>query len=352
MRKYPLDHSKPEGIAPAWKDRPVRATRRAQFWVPSERFVLGDKTYQRGPLFVSWEAPETVTKPYPIVLIHGGAMQGTEWMDTPDGRPGWAQRLVEEGYAVYTLDRPTQGRSPFSTEVIGEMGPAFTYQEGEEVFFPAKVADKHTQFPIDPADDEALGAFIAAFGPLPVDIELWQTMDADRIAKLLDRIGPAILFTHSASGSDGWLVADRRPQLVAGIVSVEPMGPPFGHTPNIGALSWGLTAASITYDPPKASSGEAKSADPASLRIPALQGVPVAVVSGEVSAQAAYAPKMVAFLHNAGAEVELLHLPDFGILGNGHGLIYEKNSDEALQPVLRWMEEHITQPNAEAEERV
>ena len=44
------------------------------------------------------------------------------------------------------------------------------------------------------------------------------------------------------------------------------------------------------------------------------------------------------FLLQAGAAAEHLHLPDFGIHGNGHGLIYEKNSDQALEPVLRWLE--------------
>ncbi len=339
MRKFALGNSSTEARSP-WSDRPVRSSRRGQFWIPSERFEAGGKTYQRGPLFVSWEAPERSPRAFPIVLIHGGAMQGTEWMDTPDGRPGWAQRLVEQGYVVFTVDRPTQGRSPFSPELIGEMGPAFTYEEGEEVFFPAKAAAKHTQFPVDPKDDQALDAFIAAFGPLPADIELWQTLDADRIAKLLDRIGPAVLFTHSASGSDGWLIADRRPQLVAAIVSVEPMGPPFGHTPNIGTLSWGLTAAPLSFDPPQASPESARAADPASLRVPTLTGIPVAIVSSETSAQSAYAPKMVDFLLHAGASAELLHLPDFGVLGNGHGLIYEKNSDEALQPILQWLEKN------------
>ena len=340
-RAIPLDVDKAQAAA-FWTDRPVRPSRRGQFWVPSDRFKADGKTYQRGPLFVSWEAPEAVTHPFPIVLIHGGAMQGTEWLDTPGGRPGWAQRLVEQGYAVLTVDRPTQGRSPFSPELIGEMGPPFAYEEGEEVFFPAKAASTHTQFPLDPKQDaEALDAYIAAFGPLPADIALWQTMDADRIAKLLDRIGPAILFTHSASGSDGWLIADRRPQLVAVIVSVEPMGPPFGHTPGIGTLSWGLTGAPLTYEPPQPSPESAKTADPASLRVPALAGIPVAIVSSETSVQSTYAPKMVEFLVHAGAAAELLHLPDFGVLGNGHGLIYEKNSDEALAPVLRWLEKQV-----------
>ncbi len=54
------------------------------------------------------------------------------------------------------------------------------------------------------------------------------------------------------------------------------------------------------------------------------------------------APAIVAFLVAAGAAVMRLHLPDHGIRGNGHGLIYEKNSDEPLQPVLRWMAAHAS----------
>ena len=292
-------------------------------------------------MFVAWEAPERSPKPYPIVLVHGGALQGTEWMDTPDGRPGWAQRLVEAGYAVFVVDRPGHGRSPYNPDVLGPMTPQFAYEEGETVFFPMKTADKHTQWPLDSQDASALDAFIAPFGPLPADIAAWQEMDADRLARLLDRIGPAVIMTHSASGSDGWLVADRRPNLVKAIVTIEPMGPAFANTQNIGELSWGLTAAPITYDPPRASPEEARTADPAALRIPALTDMPIVLVSGEVSPQAGYAPQIRDFLANAGATVDLLHLPDLGIHGNGHGLIYERNSDEALQPVLRWLDEHI-----------
>ena len=168
-------------------------------------------------------------------------------------------------------------------------------------------------------------------------------MDADRLAGLLDRIGSAVIVTHSASGSDGWLAADRRPGLVIAIVSVEPMGPAFASTPNIGTLDWGLTAAPITFDPPRATAAEVRAADPFSLRIPALAGLPVAVVTGETSVQSRFAPAIVAFLNTAGAAAELLHLPDYGIFGNGHGLIYEKNSDTALQPVLGWLAAHAGQ---------
>ena len=62
------------------------------------------------------------------------------------------------------------------------------------------------------------------------------------------------------------------------------------------------------------------------------------MVASETSAQSEYAPEMVAFLQRAGARAELLDLAALGIRGNGHGLIYELNSDEALQPVLAWLD--------------
>lgn len=324
-----------------WAATPARTSRRGHFWITGDRVTVDGKTFQRGPMFVAWEAPERVTQRHPVVLVHGGLLQGTEWLDTPDGRPGWAQRLVEAGYAVLVVDRPGHGRSPYHPDVIGAMAEPFSYEEGRHVFFPPEAAEAQTQWPFARDDDDALDAFIAPFGGLPADLAASQEMDTDRLARLLDRIGPAIVVTHSASGPDGWLLADRRPGLVAAVVSVEPMGPPFSTTPGIGSLEWGLTAAPVSFDPPRADAEEVRAADPATLRIPALTGLPVAVVTGETAVFATYAPAIVDFLRTAGAAAEHLHLPDHGVLGNGHGLIYETNSDEALQPVLRWLDTHV-----------
>ena len=325
---------------PFWAGTPARTVRRGHFWVPGERVERDGKTYQRGPMFAEWEAPERVTRPHPIVLVHGGGFQGTEWLDTPDGRPGWAQRLVEAGYATVVVDRPGHGRSPLHTDIVGPMGPPFSYEGGRKIYFPPDPSAKHTQWPFAPDDAAAMDDFIAGYGPLPADLAASEDMDADRLARLLDRIGPAILLTHSASGPSGWLAADRRPGLVVAVVSVEPMGPPFADIPNIGRLSWGLTASPLTFDPPRTSPREVRDADPATLRLPALDGLPIAVVTGDTSAFAPASPPIVELLRVGGAAAELLHLPDHGVTGNGHGLIYERNSDAALQPVLAWLERH------------
>lgn len=323
-----------------WADTPTRTVRRGHLWIAGDRIALNGLTYQRGPLFAEWEAPEVVTRPWPIVLVHGGGYQGTEWLDTPDGRPGWAQRLVEAGYPVVIVDRPGQGRSPFHVDTIGPMGPPFAYETGRAIYFPVDGGPTHTQWPFDPADEAAMDEFIAGYGPLPADLALSQDMEADRLTRLLDRIGPAILLTHSASGPVGWLVADRRPGLVRAIVAVEPMGPPFADISNIGTLAWGLTATPLAYDPPVSSPEEVRAAAPGMLRLPALAGLPIVAVTAEASAFAAASAPAIERLREAGAAAELLHLPDHGVRGNGHGLIYEKNSDEALQPVLRWLDRH------------
>ena len=54
----------------------------------ARRFVGGQQMY------VEYMIPAQVRHPFPMVLVHGGGGQGTDWMGTPDGRPGWFQILV------------------------------------------------------------------------------------------------------------------------------------------------------------------------------------------------------------------------------------------------------------------
>jgi 3-hydroxyisobutyrate dehydrogenase-like beta-hydroxyacid dehydrogenase/pimeloyl-ACP methyl ester carboxylesterase len=334
--------SRPSVIATSrapWHTKAATTSRRGSFWVTGERLEREGKHYQKGPMFVEWESPEVVTRRYPIVLVHGGTFQATEWFDTPDGRPGWAQRFVEAGYVVFCVDRPGHGRSPYHCEIMGPMGPAFSYERAQQVYFPEGGGE--TQWPFAADNDAAFDAFIAGYGPMPADLAATQSMDAERLAQLLDRVGKAIIVTHSASGPDGWLLADRRPDHIAAIVAVEPMGPVFGDTPGIGSLDWGLTAAPMTFDPPRASAREVRAADPSTLQIPALKGIPVALLTGETSKFATFASSMAAFLQTAGARVDHLDLPALGIHGNGHGLIYERNSDEVFDLVSGWLSESL-----------
>ncbi len=349
------------GRAPHEQPGEPVTSRRGFFWVGVERRPAQSGTVAFGQMYVQWEAPEDVRHPYPIVLVHGGGGQGTDYLGTPDGRPGWATNLVQEGYAVYVVDRPGHGRSPFHPDVLGPMGPPSTYELFPLVFAnplegPGShpTAHLHTQWPGEPEiGDPTVDQFIAGTGPMLRDFAAAHALEQSRMAELLDRIGPAILVTHSAGGPAAWLAADARPELVKALVAIETMGPPFTQHPIGFSLVWGLAASPLTYDPVAADPSELQlesheppepgappmilQAEPA-RRLPNLARVPIAVVTSPASAFVHFDRHTVEFLRQAGCEVDLVRLADFGVEGNGHGIMLEKNSRETLRLILDWLD--------------
>ena len=129
-------------------------------------------------------------------------------------------------------------------------------------------AHLHTQWPgKGEPGDPAFDQFYASQVPSIENFTLQQTLNRDAIVALLEKIGPAILLTHSQSGAFGWPVADARVDLVKAIIAVEPNGPPFFNVDNVPAPEWfrdapvqarpwGITAVHLTYDPPVSNASE------------------------------------------------------------------------------------------------
>lgn len=343
-------------------EAPLTTSRRGFFWVGVERAEREFGTVARGPMFVQWEAPESPRSAPPIVLIHGGGGQGTDWLGTPDGRPGWAPQLVEEGYTVCVVDRPGHGRSPLSPDVLGPVSPPLPYEVADWLFAPGAetppahpTAALHTQWPgPGGADDPAVDQLMASMGPMIADTAEAQELEQARGVELLERIGPAVLISHSAGGPLGWLIADARPDLVEAIVAVEPLGPPFLENGAGGlSLPWGLTAAPLTFDPQASDpsdlelvtlEGGPPDAPPVRLqadpprRLPNLSKVPIALVSGEASPFVHFDQVTLGFLQQGGCDVDLIRLADHGVHGNGHGMMFERNNREVLGVLLDWIE--------------
>jgi hypothetical protein len=84
---------------------------RGFFYVGGQYVGEPGKEIMRGQIYVEMVAPKEVRRPYPLVLIHGNAQTSTNWMGTPDGRKGWADFFVEQGYIVYMVEQPMRGRS-------------------------------------------------------------------------------------------------------------------------------------------------------------------------------------------------------------------------------------------------
>ena len=355
---------------------PLMIAKQGYFFVGGKYFEAQDGRFMSGQMYVEFEIPAKVTHRYPIVMFSGGGQSGLNYAGTPDGREGWMQYFLRQGYAVYVLDQPSRARSPHQPDVgplsrngVDAVQQRFTAPEHSNLWPQATL---HTQWPgTGVAGDPVFDQFFAQNYPSLASFPRQQELNRDAGAALLDRIGPAILLTHSQSATFGWLVADARPSFVKAIVAMEPSGPPAYDTVQKGAPDWfedgalskpyGLTAPPLAYDPPVNNSTELKfvrqsepdapnlvrcwaQAEPARTLVN-LQKIPMLVVQAEASYHAAYDHCTVAYLRQAGVStVRFVRLADVGIKGNGHMLMLEKNNLEIAEVAAKWLRDSVDKP--------
>lgn len=77
--------------------------RREYFYAGGQYVPQNSSTISHGQLYVEHLVPENVTQPLPLLIIHGHGMTGTNFLNTPDGRLGWADHFMSKGYEVYRL---------------------------------------------------------------------------------------------------------------------------------------------------------------------------------------------------------------------------------------------------------
>ncbi|MEG3062210.1 MAG: alpha/beta fold hydrolase [Comamonas sp.] len=276
------------------------------------------------PVYADIVAAQPGAHKPPIVMVHGGFHNGTAYLATPDGREGWAPLFARRGHDVYVMDWPGHGRSPSST----------------------------------------------AFNEL-------STVDVGRsLGALLQEIGPAIVFAHSAGGPIAWWVAENFREHVVAVVGLAPGAPanlvpalptepaadPGGHAIYAPADRPAFVDrdfirkfwANSPRFPPQAFEVYARSIGPESPRIlnerfnigasglylqhpQGLAGLPMLVLTGDHDPRHPMDTDgpLAAFL---GAD--FVWLPDRGILGNGHMLMIEDNSAQIAALVADWLDEH------------
>jgi pimeloyl-ACP methyl ester carboxylesterase len=321
-------------------------------------------------MFVEYQVPAGRVHRYPLVMVHGGSNTGAVYAGTPDDREGWREYFVRAGYTVYVVDAPTAGRSAYDPATDGPLEQAppgarermFTRPEQFGLWPQARL---HNQFPGsglpgDPIYEQSAEASV----PSVANQQRLDEINRDALAALLDRIGPAVILTHSRSGPYGWLLADARPGLVKGIIAIEPNGPAFRNQPSQVAQAppsatdraWGISYARLTFDPPTADPSDLgpQQAPPEApdligcwqmggprRKLVNLIGVPVLIVTSEAGYHAQYDQCTSEFLTAAGVRNEHVRLETRGIHGNGHLMMSEKNNLEIAALIEHWLAAHV-----------
>lgn len=55
---------------------------------------------------------------WPVIMVHGSGHTGKTYDTTPDGRDGWKQHFLRNGYSVYVVDQVGRARSGWNTAPI------------------------------------------------------------------------------------------------------------------------------------------------------------------------------------------------------------------------------------------
>jgi pimeloyl-ACP methyl ester carboxylesterase len=286
----------------------------ANFGQPDPTWIPGQIVINQ--MFVRYQVPAQRKYSLPVIMMHGGGHFGKTYETTPDGREGWGTYFVRKGFAAYVADDPNRAGSGYDVTSINLVRqglapltdiPLISRYAAERAWLSFRFGPSYgvpypdTRFPLQAAE-QYYAQLIATYRNVEENDKIVAAVVA-----LLDQIGPAILLTHSQSGPFGWRAAIERPNLVKGIVAVEP----------------GLTI------PAGGFAGVAK--------------VPVIMIRGdhETAASIAASQTFVNSLRAAGGDATLLRLPELGIFGNTHMMMMDRNNLDIADLAIGWIEGHV-----------
>jgi hypothetical protein len=277
-------------------------------------------------MYVHYEVPVAAGTHKPLTLIHGCCLTGKTWETTPDGRMGWDEYFVRQGYPVYVVDQSWRGRSAGSVAAINAVKAGRAPLDQLPTVFSAAHEGAWTIFRFGP---EYPKVYDGMRYPLAAQAEFWKQMVPDwsnavptpnptvpALSELAQRLHGTVLVSHSQSGIYPFQTAALSTEGIAGIIAIEPGACP---------------AATDDLAPYK--------------------GLPILVLWGDyVDLSPRWAPRLkacrgfVAAANAAGGKAELMVLPELGIHGNSHMLMQDNNSLQIAALLLTWIQRHVGTP--------
>lgn len=317
-------------------DRVIRIAEQGSFAVGGT--VLKDSlghTYHGDHAYVFYQKPVDSRK-YPLVFAHGVGQFSKTWETTPDGREGFQNIFLRKGFSTYLVDQPRRGNAGRGTETV-TLSPAFDEELWFNRFRVGIWPDyfEGVQFSHDP---ETLNQYFRQMTPTIGTIDL--NLYSDAYAALFDKIGPAVLVTHSQGGGVGWLTLPKTNN-IRGIVAFEPgtnVPFPVGRMPEEGkALTLSKKTEGVEV-PMETFRGFAR--------------IPILVIFGDNLPETDERPELYEWtrrlhlmrqwakmLNDIGGDVTVIHLPEAGLYGNTHFPMSDLNNREVAELMYNWLKE-------------
>ena len=292
------------------------------------------QTFHGDHAYIFYQVPVKARK-YPLVMWHGIGQFSKTWETTPDGREGFQNIFLRRRFPVYLIDQPRRGDAGRSA-VAGTIAPT-PDEQGWFGTFRIGIWPNYFEGVQFSSDSATLNQYFRAMTPNigPIDINV----NVDAISKLFNKIGPAILVTHSHSGGMGWLTAIKN-QYVKAVVAYEPGSGfvfPEGEVPSPISSSGGILEAvavplsdfiQLTKIPIVIYYGDNIPDKPNPN--PGQDGWRVRLEMARLWRDA---------VNKRGGDVTVVHLPEKGIKGNTHFPFSDLNNLEIADLMSAWLKE-------------
>ncbi len=189
-------------------------------------------TYSIEHMYVQYFLAEHPNGKGPLVFWHGGGMTGAAWETTPDGREGWVNYFIRQGWDVYVCDSVERGRSGFAPwPQIWPEEPVC--QTVNDIYSRFRIGDRADSYDRDPTRRTAYPNTrfpLHAFDQFAKQMVPRWTHTNEAILSafeaLLNRLGAVSIICHSQAGPLALQLAARHPARVRTLVAIEPAGIP------------------------------------------------------------------------------------------------------------------------------
>lgn len=260
---------------------------------------------------------------FPVVMVPGYGVSGAVFQATTSGGEGWLQHFARAGFASYATIQSNVAESginidPWNRAKAGDIPaaeqPGFVHWTPESFWSLFGYGPSYPQlYPGTRQPIAEVDALISAI--TPVDTSVTPQMQQQALMAVLEKTGPAILMSHSASGPNGFAVAKARPDLVKAIVSIEPTGCPADEA-DIKAVYSKIPVLAVFAD-----------------QIP---------TRGPWVGWAASCETFVKASAAAGGVARRIVLPDdLSIPGNTHMMMVESNSAALADMLIDWIQKNV-----------
>ena len=162
--------------------------------------------YMVEQMYVQYFLPKNRKGKLPLLMWHGGGLTGVTYESTPDGREGWLNMFIRNGWDVYNSDAVERGRSGFARPTCGRTSrPSCPIRTRSSASASATGAGSWNA---DPAKRKLLPG-----NQFPVEaydnymrqsVPRWLSTDNAIIAAyiaLVDKVCPCVMLLHSQGGA-------------------------------------------------------------------------------------------------------------------------------------------------------